>query len=111
MIKIEFTGDAVAAHAEMVEYLKKARPDIEGIPSAVLNHPDNVTKQVIYEPVRSLSNFNEYYIVTVVNDTLPVSCTCKDFHYSIRRKRDKGQRHPVHSCKHMKMARERFRRF
>lgn len=112
MIEIKFTGDATETHDEMVEYLKKARPDIQGGVSMQLDAPENVTKQVIHEPVRATSPLsNEYYIVTIINDTLPIACTCKDFHYSIRRKRDKGVRHPLHVCKHMKQAEERFRRF
>ncbi len=97
MIEIKFTGDAAAAHAEMVEYLKKARPDIEGEPSVELDHPNNVTRQVIYEPVKSSTRPNEFYVVTIINDPLPIACTCADFHYSIRRKRDRGDRQPIHT--------------
>lgn len=112
MIEIKFTGDAAESHAEMVEYLKKVRFDTtEGVRSTALDHPDNVTKQVIYEPVRSTTDHKEVYIVTIVNDTLPVACTCKDFHYSIRKKRERGDRTPIHACKHMKMARARHKRY
>ena len=111
MIEVKFTGDPEELQSSMVEFLKKTRPDIEGIPSQHLNHPHNVTKQLIYEPVRSDANFNDYYIVTIINDTLPIACTCKDFHFSIRKKRDRGDRHPLHTCKHINQARERFRRF
>lgn len=112
MIEVKFTGDPKEIDQSMVEFLKKNRPDIEGVPSTKLDHPHNVTRAVIYELVRSMQfGKNEYYVVTLVNDTLPIACTCKDFHYSIRRKADKGMRSPIHSCKHMKQARERFRRF
>jgi len=111
MIEVKFTGDADTIHNAMVGYLKKAMPDIVGRFSTRLDHPDNVTKQVIYEPVKSDKLHNEYYIVTIVNNTLPIACTCKDFHYSIRKKRDRGDRAPIHTCKHMVKARERFRRF
>lgn len=111
MLEVKFTGDPESIGSEMVDFLKKNRPNIEGTLSTQLNHPHNVTRAVLYEPVRASRSLNEYYIVTIINDTLPIACTCKDFHYTIRKKRDQGVRHPVHTCKHMRQARERYRRF
>lgn len=113
MIEIKFTGDPAETRKEMVQYLKgqPATADFSDHRSTKLDHPDNVTRQVCYEPVASDKVHNEFYIVTIVNNTLAIACTCKDFHYSIRKKRDRGDRAPIHTCKHMKQARERYRRF
>ena len=111
MIEIKLTGEQDEIRADMETYLAQQRDANPGRICEDLDVPENVTKQVIYEPVQSESDAGESYIVTVVNDTLPIACTCADFHYRIRRKRELGIRHPVHSCKHMIKAAVRFKRF
>jgi hypothetical protein len=108
MIEIKFSGDPVDTANEMREYLRTRG----GI---AIDAPDDVTRAILYEPVRSDSIANEVYWVTLVNDTMPVACTCKGFHYGMRRERAKDPRKGASTkgftCKHMSMARARHKRF
>ena len=112
-VELKFEGSPAQCRKQIEEYL-----GISAVMAGELSHqqrvPENVTRQVIYEFVESSTSRpfrREYYAVTLVNDTIPVACTCKDFHYSIRKKKDRGDRNPTHTCKHMRMARERHRQF
>lgn len=100
------------------EILEQAREYV----SQQVQQPSTQINVVVHELVKSTHWYrnNEVYIVTLVNDTMPVSCTCPDWHYSIRKKKANGGldvRHPTHVCKHMaaingrNQARERHRRF
>jgi hypothetical protein len=108
MIEIKFTGDPAETANEMRDYLRTRG----GIP---IDPPDDVTRSVLYEPVRSDTVHNEVYWVTLINDTHPVACTCKGFHYGIRRERAKDPRKGPgtrgFTCKHMRMAHARHKRF
>ena len=110
MIEIKFSGDPVDTANEMREYLRT-----RGGSGVSIDVPDDVTRSVLYEPVRSDSIANEVYWVTLINDTMPVACTCKGFHYGIRRERSKDPRKVVSTkgftCKHMRMAHARHKRF
>ena len=108
-MKVEFSGDPADVRAQVVEYLKSSTPT--GEISQLLNVPENVVRQVIYEFVASENTLNEYYIVTLVNDETPISCTCKDFHYRIRKQRERGVQAPRHRCKHMRQAEVRHKAF
>ncbi len=108
MMKIEFTGDPAETANEMRDYLRSQSR------SAAIDPPDDVTRSVLYEPVRSDTITNEIYWVTLINDTMPVACTCKGFHYGIRRERSKDLRKAAtksFTCKHMRMAHARHKRF
>lgn len=108
MIEIKFTGDPAETANEMRDYLRSRGG------SAAIDPPDDVTRAVLYEPVRSDTAANEIYWVTLINDTVPVACTCKGFHYGIRRARAKDLRiakTASFTCKHMRMAHERHKRF
>lgn len=111
MMKIEFTGDPAETANDMRDYLR-SQGDIRGTP---VHQPNDVTRSVLYEPVKSDTVANEIYWVTLINDTTPVACTCKGFHYGIRRERAKDLRKASSTksftCKHMRMAHARHKRF
>ena len=104
-MEIKFEGTPSEILEQAREYVSQQVQQ----PSTQINVPENVTRQVVHELVKSTHWYrnNEVYIVTLVNDTMPVSCTCPDWHYSIRKKKTNGVRHPTHVCKHMNQARER----
>lgn len=95
-MKIEFEGNPAQIREQVAAFLKVNGGD------------DDVT--IKHEFVRSDSNWNELYIVTLINAT-PRACTCKDFHYQIRKKTEAGRTNPTHICKHMRQAEVRFRPF
>lgn len=117
-MKLEFEGTPTECRKQVEQYLGISAVMVGAHSSGEISNqqrvPENVTRQVIYELVESSASHpfhRQYYVVTLINDTIPIACTCKDFHYSIRKSKDRGDRAPRHTCKHMRMAAERYRRF